>query len=81
LPAYYVPQDDSLQSYTDYITILPTVDQPEVFGQHCNADITSLIIESRILCETLVSLEVQHSALEGESKEEKVSTFPRGNLK
>lgn len=81
MPAYYVPQDGSLQSYTDYITILPTVDQPEVFGQHCNADITALIIESRILCETLISLEVQHSASEGESKEEKVSTFPSGHLK
>jgi dynein heavy chain len=80
LPEYYVPQDGSLQSYTDYITILPTVDQPEVFGQHCNAGITSLITESRILCETLISLEVQHSASEGESKEEKVNTFPYGHL-
>ena len=76
-----MPQDDSLQSYTDYITILPTVDQPEVFGQHCNADITSLITESRVLCETLISIEVQHSALEGESREEKVSTFPHGHFR
>lgn len=76
-----MPQDGSLQSYNDYITILPTVDQPEVFGQHCNADFTSLMIESRILCETLMSLEVQHSASGGESKEDKVSTFPHGHFK
>lgn len=76
-----MPQDGSLHSYTDYIAILPTVDQPEVFGQHYNADITSLINESRTLCETLISIEVQHSALEGENKEEKVSTFPSGHLK
>jgi dynein heavy chain len=76
-----VPQDGSIQSYNDYITVLPTVDQPDVFGQHCNADITSLMIESRILCETLMSLQVQHSASEGESKENKVSTFPCGHFK
>lgn len=73
LPHYYIPQDGSLQSYQDFITLLPTVDRPEAFGQHPNADITSLISESRMLFETLMSLQIQHSAADSDSKEEKVS--------
>lgn len=76
-----MPQDGSLQSYKDYITILPTVDQPEVFGQHCNAEVRSLVTEGRILCETLLSLEVQNLVSEGDNKEEKVSAFPCGCFK
>lgn len=73
LSTYYIPRDGSLQSYQDYIHLLPNVDRPEVFGQHPNADITSLITESRLFCETLMSLEIQSSANVSESKEEKVS--------
>lgn len=73
LQTYYVPRDGSLQSYQDYITLLPTVDRPEAFGQHPNADITSLISEARLLFETLMSLQIQSSGGDDESKEEKVS--------
>lgn len=52
--------------------MLPNVDRPEAFGQHTNADITSLITESRLFCETLMSLEIQSAASAAESKEEKV---------
>ncbi|KAJ4429792.1 Dynein heavy chain 2, axonemal [Periplaneta americana] len=72
LPTYTIPRDGSLESYIDYITILPAIDQPEAFGQHSNADITSLMIETRVLCETLMSLEVQQSVAGKESKEDKV---------
>lgn len=72
LPTYYIPRDGSLQSYIDYIVVLPNVDKPETFGQHSNADITSLMSETRMLCETLMSLQVQASASADESKEEKV---------
>ena len=75
LPTYSIPRDGSLQSYKDYITILPVVDQPEAFGQHSNADITSLIIETRVLCETLMSLQVQSSSVAGESRESKVIIY------
>lgn len=73
LQTYYVPRDGSLQSYLDYITLLPNVDRPEAFGQHPNADITSLISEARMLFETLMSLQLQSSAGDSESQEEKVS--------
>lgn len=73
LSTYYVPQDGSIQSYQDYVTLLPNVDRPEAFGQHPNADITSLISEARMLFETLMSLQIQSSGADAESQEEKVS--------
>lgn len=73
LPTYYIPRDGSIQSYLDYITVLPAVDRPEAFGQHPNADITSLISESRNLFETLMSLQIQSTAGAEASKEEKVA--------
>lgn len=47
LPTYYIPKDGSFQTYRDYINQLPTVDHPEAFGQHTNADIASQIKETR----------------------------------
>lgn len=58
--------------YEDYIAVLPAVDDPEAFGQHSNADITSLITEARVLTETLMSLEIQTSGSQQETKEDKV---------
>ncbi|KAI4461456.1 dynein heavy chain [Holotrichia oblita] len=72
LPTYYIPHDGSLQSYQDYIILLPNVDRPEAFGQHPNADITSLITEARMLFETLMSLQIQSSSSSSQSKEERV---------
>lgn len=73
LQKYYIPRDGSLQSYKDYIATLPAVDQPQVFGQHPNADITSLITETRQLCETLMSIQVQGGSEQVASKESEVS--------
>ncbi|CAL7938030.1 unnamed protein product [Xylocopa violacea] len=72
LPTYYVPRDGSLASYHDFIAILPNVDKPEAFGQHPNADITCLIMETRNMFETLMSLQVQAVTKQEISKEEKV---------
>ncbi|XP_072759448.1 dynein axonemal heavy chain 2 [Anoplolepis gracilipes] len=69
LPTYYVPRDGSLESYRDFIAILPNVDRPEAFGQHPNADITCLIMESRNMFETLMSLQIQ--TVSGEMDEDK----------
>ncbi|XP_076240945.1 dynein heavy chain 2, axonemal kl-2 [Calliopsis andreniformis] len=74
LPTYYIPRDGSLASYRDFISMLPNVDKPEVFGQHPNADITCLIMETRNMFETLMSLQIQTvSSEEDSSKEEKVT--------
>ncbi|XP_064639639.1 dynein axonemal heavy chain 2-like isoform X2 [Lineus longissimus] len=72
LPTYYVPKDGPLSSYKEYISMLPNIDHPEVFGQHPNADITSQIQETRMLFETLLSLQPQVSAAKGESREDQV---------
>ncbi|XP_017886409.1 dynein heavy chain 2, axonemal [Ceratina calcarata] len=72
LPTYYIPRDGSLASYHDFIAVLPNVDKPEAFGQHPNADITCLIMETRNMFETLMSLQVQAVAREEIGKEEKV---------
>lgn len=74
LPTYYVPRDGSLESYRDFIAILPNVDRPEAFGQHPNADITCLIMETRNMFETLMSLQIETVSAEiDEDKEHKVS--------
>ncbi|XP_024940642.1 dynein heavy chain 2, axonemal [Cephus cinctus] len=73
LPTYYVPRDGSLESYRDFITMLPNTDRPEAFGQHPNADITSLITETRSMFQTLMSLQIQAvSSDEETNKEDKV---------
>lgn len=73
LPTYYVPRDGSLESYRDFVRMLPNADKPEAFGQHPNADINCLIIETRSLFETLMSLQVEAPTSEGETdKEDKV---------
>ena len=74
LPTYYVPRDGSLESYHEFIAILPNIDRPEAFGQHPNADITCLIIEAKNMFQTLMSLQVQTVSVEmDEDKEKKVN--------
>ena len=53
--------------------MLPNIDHPEAFGQHPNADITSQIQETRLMFDTLLSLQPQISSTAGESREDKVS--------
>ncbi|ESP04959.1 hypothetical protein LOTGIDRAFT_184938 [Lottia gigantea] len=72
LPTYYIPKDGPLASYKEYISMLPNIDHPEAFGQHPNADITSQIQDTRILFDTLLSLQPQVSSTAGESREDKV---------
>ncbi|KAG5316465.1 DYH2 protein, partial [Acromyrmex insinuator] len=71
LTTYYVPRDGSLESYRDFIAILPNIDRPEAFGQHPNADITSLIMEARNMFQTLISLQIQTVSSEMEEDKEK----------
>ena len=48
LPTYYVPHPGSLSSFKDYLAGLPTLDPPEAFGQHANAEISYLIEDSKV---------------------------------
>ncbi|XP_063786889.1 dynein axonemal heavy chain 2 [Pseudophryne corroboree] len=74
LDTYYIPRDGPLASYKEFIGLLPTVDHPEAFGQHPNADIASQITEARTLFDTLLSLQPQitQSVAGGQSREDKV---------
>ncbi|PVD19154.1 hypothetical protein C0Q70_21718 [Pomacea canaliculata] len=72
LPTYYIPRDGPLASYKEYVSMLPAVDHPEAFGQHPNADIQSQIQETRMMFDTLLSLQPQISSTAGESREDKV---------
>uniref|UniRef100_A0A8I3PUB4 Dynein axonemal heavy chain 2 n=1 Tax=Canis lupus familiaris TaxID=9615 RepID=A0A8I3PUB4_CANLF len=74
LEAYVIPKDGSLASYKEYISMLPSMDPPEAFGQHPNADVASQITEARTLFETLLSLQPQitPTRVGGQSREEKV---------
>eukprot|EP00392_Amoebophrya_sp_AT5.2_P008787 g8815.t1 len=46
LPTYYIPEDNTLQAYTNLIKEWPLAEQPEAFGQHVNAEISSALQES-----------------------------------
>uniref|UniRef100_A0A3B4XCW8 Dynein heavy chain ATP-binding dynein motor region domain-containing protein n=1 Tax=Seriola lalandi dorsalis TaxID=1841481 RepID=A0A3B4XCW8_SERLL len=76
LTSYYIPRDGPQASYKEYISMLPSTEHPEVFGQHPNADIASQIAETRTLFETLLSLQPQvtspTTAGAGPSREDKV---------
>lgn len=74
LNTYFIPRDGNLESYQDYIQVLPNIDRPEAFGQHPNADIATLITDTRVMFETMLSLQMQASSGSGGSSEDKVST-------
>ncbi|KAG1668463.1 hypothetical protein FOA52_005236 [Chlamydomonas sp. UWO 241] len=65
LPTYYIPDNGSLQSFRDYIVTLPTTDRPEAFGQHSNAEISYLIADSKVLLDSLTSLQPRSVATGG----------------
>ncbi|KAK2155716.1 hypothetical protein LSH36_233g08055 [Paralvinella palmiformis] len=72
LTTYYIPKDGPLSSYKEYISMLPNMDHPEAFGQHPNADITSQIQVTKLLFDTLLSLQPQVATVAGERREDKV---------
>eukprot|EP00698_Gefionella_okellyi_P021811 TRINITY_DN713_c0_g5_i1.p1 TRINITY_DN713_c0_g5~~TRINITY_DN713_c0_g5_i1.p1 ORF type:complete len:2528 (-),score=851.46 TRINITY_DN713_c0_g5_i1:18-6647(-) len=63
LSQYHIPEDGPLQSYKEYISQLDTVDRPEAFGQHPNADIASQIMDTNNLLTTVLSLQPTVSAV------------------
>ncbi|KPU75307.1 uncharacterized protein Dana_GF26949 [Drosophila ananassae] len=78
LPNYFIPDDGDVQTYLDQIQMFPNFDKPEAFGQHSNADIASLIGETRMLFETLLSMQVQTTSSAGsENTETKVSDLAK----
>jgi dynein heavy chain, axonemal len=56
---YFVQPHGDMTSYVDYLGALPAVDPPGAFGQHPNADISSMIREAGDMLSTLVGLQVR----------------------
>lgn len=67
-----MPDDGPLKSYKDYVSRLPQSEVPIVFGQHGNAEISSQIENSKVMLETLVSLQEQSAGEGGATPEEAV---------
>ena len=70
--AYYVPDPSTLNDYLQFVLKMPPADPPDAFGQHPNADISSLIQESTSLLSTVLSLQPATTGGSGASREEQV---------
>ncbi|XP_037045747.1 dynein heavy chain 2, axonemal [Bradysia coprophila] len=80
LDTYYIPRDGNLESYQDYIQILPDIDHPEVFGQHTNADILTQITETAAMFKTMSSIRKQTTSTSDMSPEERVKHLAKDIL-
>lgn len=58
--------------YDEILNKMESIDQPSAFGQHINAEITSQILDSNELLESILSLQPQKVSADGESRESKV---------
>jgi len=58
LPTYFIPEDNSLNAYRNYARELPLQDFPEAFGEHVNAEISSLIQDTDMICEIIIGMEM-----------------------
>ena len=79
---YFIPDDTNYKPpqenpnpavfYTKFIKQFPTIDRPEAFGQHVNAQIASQITDTRELLDAILELSPQVSGSGSESMESKV---------
>lgn len=69
---YFSPRDGEYDDYISYITSLPPVQRPEVFGLHENADITKDRKETNLLLDAVLATQARSSAAVGMSKEETI---------
>ncbi|KAJ8737519.1 hypothetical protein PYW08_000114 [Mythimna loreyi] len=59
---YYCPRSDKLEDYREYIETLPSVENPEVFGMHENANIAFENKETTTLIQTIVDVQPRTAA-------------------
>eukprot|EP01017_Pseudomicrothorax_dubius_P009127 TRINITY_DN13053_c0_g1_i2.p1 TRINITY_DN13053_c0_g1~~TRINITY_DN13053_c0_g1_i2.p1 ORF type:complete len:479 (+),score=138.16 TRINITY_DN13053_c0_g1_i2:141-1577(+) len=69
---YYSPPSGEQADYINYIKELPLNPDPEVFGLHSNAEITNAQNQTRVLLETLLSVQPRSSTAAGKSREEMI---------
>lgn len=81
LTTYYIPDNGKLSTFKDYVLTLPSTDRPEAFGQHSNAEISYLKEDSKVVLDSLTSLQPQTaSASGGSSKEDMVLSIAQDLL-
>uniref|UniRef100_A0A7S1PHU2 AAA+ ATPase domain-containing protein n=1 Tax=Percolomonas cosmopolitus TaxID=63605 RepID=A0A7S1PHU2_9EUKA len=79
---YKIPQGETMQSYLQYIEDLPSIDPPEVFGLHPNADITYREQEARMVLSTILDVQPKSSTVgTGLTREEIVMKIVKKRLK
>ncbi|XP_074661680.1 dynein axonemal heavy chain 6-like [Tubulanus polymorphus] len=59
---YYGPNLDTLQEYRDFISDLPIIDNPEIFGMHENANIAFQRQETHALINTILEVQPRMSS-------------------
>lgn len=67
---YYSPAACPIEDYIKYIESLPLNPSPEAFGLHDNAEITNSQNETRIMLETILSIQPRSSSGDGKSRDE-----------
>ncbi|GBG25533.1 Dynein heavy chain 6, axonemal [Hondaea fermentalgiana] len=58
---YYAPSDTDMAGYRSYVTGLPDIEDPEVFGMHDNANTTFELKESTTMVGAVISIEPRAS--------------------
>jgi len=64
---YFAPKEGKKKDYMEYIKSLPFNEEPEIFGLHENADITSAIQSTNTLLGTALALQPRTTTGEGKS--------------
>lgn len=81
---YKIPQNTTAEliKYQEYIAKVPTVDNPEVFGLHANADLTFRLKESNEMINTVMETRPKDSSVGGgKTREEIVQDKAKDMLK
>ncbi|GBG32973.1 Dynein heavy chain 2, axonemal [Hondaea fermentalgiana] len=81
LDTFYMPDDGDLDAYKSHVASFPLDDPPEAFGQHPNADIASMMTDSKDILGTLLSLQPRVISAGGESDDDKVLAMVRDLMK
>ncbi|XP_075250490.1 dynein axonemal heavy chain 3-like isoform X2 [Convolutriloba macropyga] len=77
---YYCPDDNGHQSFVDYITDLPIIPNPEVFGLHDNADITKDNQETQQLFDGVLLTLPRQTGGKGKSPQEQIQDLAQDIL-
>nr|XP_049696661.1 dynein axonemal heavy chain 2 [Helicoverpa armigera] len=80
IPAYHIPRDGSLESYRDFLDLLPAYERAESVGQHASADVATLAQDALIMCSTLFALASTGGGGAGGGEDQKVDELAQEML-